>query len=108
LSRFHLGRRVLHQQAARLRGIARQRHIDRAAQALHAITRVEPQLSRGALLKSAQDRMLEAISVLRRQPMLGWRGADHSGDGSTPPAASASLHGNGDCAYQDVPGRLSA
>jgi succinoglycan biosynthesis protein ExoV len=104
LARFHLGRRVLHHQAARLRGIAGQRHIDRAALALRAIARSEPQLSRGALLEEAQVRMMEAISALRRQPMRGWRSDGHTGQGS----ASSSLHRNGDCAYQDVPGRLTA
>jgi succinoglycan biosynthesis protein ExoV len=108
LSRFHLGRRVLHHQAARLRGIAGQRHIDRAAQALRAIARGEPQLSRSTLLKDAQDRMLEAIAELRRQPLCGWRGDDHTRDRGASPAPSASLRGNGDCAYQDVPGRLIA
>ena len=71
LTRFHLGRRVLHHQAARLRGIAPQRHIDRAAQALRVIARAEPQLSRGALLEQAQNRMMETIAALRRQPMRG-------------------------------------
>lgn len=104
LSRFHLGRRVLHQQAARLHGIARQRHIDRAVQALRTVARAEPQLSRNALLKDAQDRMMEAIAGLRRQPMCGWPHASRKGGRGAPP----SLHGNGDCAYQDVPGRLTA
>jgi succinoglycan biosynthesis protein ExoV len=108
LSRFHLGRRVLHHQAARLRGIARQRHIDRAAQALHAITRAEPQLSRSAVLEQAQYRMMEAIAALRRQPMRGWWDDSGDADRRMPPARSASLHGNGVCAYQNVPGRLTA
>jgi succinoglycan biosynthesis protein ExoV len=103
LSRFHLGRQVLLHQAARLHGIAGQRHADRAAKALCAVARVEPQLSRSALLQDAQYRMLEAIAALRRQPMRGWRGNDRTGDASVPTAAEASLHGNGDCAYQDVP-----
>lgn len=104
LSRFHLGRRVLHHQAARLRGLAGQQHIDRAAQALRAVARCEPQLSRSTLLKDAQGRMMEAIAALRRQPMRGWRDNDHMGDRSVP----SSLHGNSRCAYQDVPGRLTA
>jgi succinoglycan biosynthesis protein ExoV len=102
LSRFHLGRRVLHHQAARLHGIARQRHIDRAALALKAITRAEPQLSRSTLLQDAQARMMEKIAALRRRPMGGlWAKASLG-------APSASLQGNGVCAYQDVPGRLTA
>jgi succinoglycan biosynthesis protein ExoV len=109
LSRFHLGRRVLHHQAARLRGIAQQRHIDGAAQALRAVARAEPQLSRGALLNDAQDRMMEAIAVLRRQPMEGWRRGNVTSTFFGPgPGGSTSLHGNGDCAYQDMPGRQTA
>jgi succinoglycan biosynthesis protein ExoV len=101
LSRFHLGRRVLHDHASRLHGIARQRHIDGAAQALRAATRAEPQLSPGARLQDAQYRMMEAIAALRRQPMRGaWQ---DKGQGKPP-----SLHRNGDCAYQDVPGRQTA
>jgi succinoglycan biosynthesis protein ExoV len=105
LSRFHLGRRVLHHQAARLHGLARQRHIDRAALALRAIIRAEPQLSRSTLLQDAQSRMMEKIAALRRQPMCGCRAKELPG---APHAPSASLHGNGVCAYQDVPGRLTA
>jgi succinoglycan biosynthesis protein ExoV len=101
LSRFHLGRRVLHHQAARLHDIARQRHIDRAALALRAVTRAEPQLSRSTLLQDAQARMMEKIAALRRQPMGGCRA-------NASAAPSASLHGNGVCAYQDVPGRQTA
>jgi succinoglycan biosynthesis protein ExoV len=107
LSRFHLGRRVLHHQAARLRGIDGQRHIDRAAQALRAVSRTEPQLSSSVRLEASQHRMMEAIAALRKHPMRGWPGDANPG-GAAPPAASASLHGNGDCAYQDVPGRLTA
>jgi succinoglycan biosynthesis protein ExoV len=104
LSRFHLGRRVLHHQAARLRNIAKQRHIDWAALALRAIARGEPQLSRSTLLKDAQYRMMEAIAALRRQPMRGWREGDPTGDRAPP----GSLRGTLDCAYQDVPGQLTA
>jgi succinoglycan biosynthesis protein ExoV len=112
LSRYHLGRRVLHRQAARLRNIASQRHIDRAAHALHAITRREPQLSRDVLLDAVQDRMMEAIAALRSQPMRGWRHDSHNRNWTAPASALGplltSLHGNGDSAYQDVPGRLTA
>jgi succinoglycan biosynthesis protein ExoV len=99
LSRFHLGRRMLHNQAARLHGIARRRHIDRAIQALLLTSKAEPQLSRSTLLQDAQHRMMEAIAALRQQPMKGsWRDSGR-GDRNAPPF----LHGNGDCAYQDVP-----
>jgi succinoglycan biosynthesis protein ExoV len=111
LSRFHLGRRVLHHQAARLRGIDRQRHIDRAAQALRAVSRAKPQLSRSALLEASQYRMLEAIAALQRHPMRGWSGDADTGRSvppRAPPGPLASLHGTGDCAYQDVPGQLTA
>jgi succinoglycan biosynthesis protein ExoV len=106
LSRFHLGRRVLHHQATRLRGIDGQRHIDRAAQALREVSRAEPQLSRSAPLEAAQYRMMEAIAALRKHPMRGWPNDADTG-GRVPlgalPAPPASLQGNGDCAYQDVP-----
>ena len=108
LSRFHLGRRVLHHQASRLRRIAGQRHIDLAAQALRAVARAEPQLSRSVPLEEAQYRMMEAIAALRRQPMRGWGHDSGNRDRSAPLAPSASLHGNGICAYQNVPGRLTA
>jgi len=71
LSRFHLGRGLLHHQAARLRSIAGERYVDRAASALRAIAGAEPRLSRDTLLDTAQSRMLETIAVLRRSPMLG-------------------------------------
>ena len=86
LSRFHLGRGLLRGQAARLRRIAGERHVDRAAQALRAIAGEEPRLSRAALLDTAQSRMLEAIAALRRSPMLGWRRED-IGRGQAAPEA---------------------
>jgi succinoglycan biosynthesis protein ExoV len=71
MSRYHLGRNVLRQQAARLRGIARERHIQQAADALIAIAGAEPQLSLGTRLDEAQTRMMEAIAALRRMPTRG-------------------------------------
>ena len=68
LSRFHMGRSMLHRQAARLREIARERYIDEAARTLRAIARAEPQLSRDARLEETQSRMLEAIKALRWAP----------------------------------------
>jgi hypothetical protein len=75
---------------------------------LRAVARTEPQLSHDRLLQDAQGRMMEAIAELRRQPMRGWRNGDRAGDRGVPPAPPESLHGIGDCAYQDVPGRLTA
>ncbi len=75
LARFHIGRGILHRQAARLYGIASERYIERAARALRTIAQAEPQLSGGALLEQAQSRMLKAVAALRRAPMRGWRGA---------------------------------
>ena len=109
LANFHLGRRVLHSQSARLRRIAQQRHIELAAQALRAITRAEPQLSGATRLNAAQGRMMEAIAALRRTPTLGWR---HDRRDATWRAAAGSaptsLHRNGISAYQNAPGRLTA
>jgi succinoglycan biosynthesis protein ExoV len=76
LSRFHIGRHILHSHATRLHGIARGRHIDQAARALRAVTGVEPQLSQDAALERAQSRMLEAIDRLRRLPLRGWPTSD--------------------------------
>ena len=91
LARFHLGRGLLHGQAARLRRIAGERHVDRAAQALRAIADEEPRLSRETLLDSAQSRMLEAIVALQRSPMLGWRREGLSRALGTPDAGGAPL-----------------
>ena len=83
LSRFHMGRNVLHRHSARLRDIARERYIDQAAQSLRTIARAEPQLSRDARLEEAQARMLEAIAALRRRPMRGRQEEGHSRAGAT-------------------------
>ena len=64
---------MLHRHAARLRGFARQRHIDQAAKMLRAAAGAEPRLSQDARLDVAQSRMMEAIVGLRRAPMRGWR-----------------------------------
>jgi succinoglycan biosynthesis protein ExoV len=104
LSRFHIGRRVLQRQAARLRDIARDRYIDQAARALRAIIGTEPQLSRDTLLDRSQTRMMEAIAALRRQPMQGWRQSPRcSGQPGTP-----LLHARSVSAYHDMPDRLIA
>jgi succinoglycan biosynthesis protein ExoV len=71
LSRFHMGRTLLHRHAALLRGIDRRRHIDQAAKALRAIASAEPVLSRDARLDAARTQMLELIAGLRRSPMRG-------------------------------------
>ena len=92
LSRFHIGRGVLHRQAARLRDIARDRYIEQAARALAAITGAEPQLSRGSLLDRAQSRMLETIATLRQWPMRGWRsGAPDQAEPAVPQGARLNL-----------------
>jgi succinoglycan biosynthesis protein ExoV len=73
LSRFHMGRGVLLRHADRLHRFARRRHVDQAAEKLRVIAGAEPTLSRDTALDEAQTRMLEAIRVLRRAPMGGWR-----------------------------------
>ncbi len=132
LSRFHLGRHVLNRQAARLHGIARERHIDEAATSLRAILGTEPQLSRDTRLDEAQSRMMEAISALRRSPMrgaaggphggphggsdrrshggsdAGSRGGSNGGSRSSMNAEPPPLHGAAVSAYQDRPGRRIA
>ena len=91
LARFHTGRRVLAGQAARLRAIARNGHVDRAALALRIAAGGAPQLSRPAALDRGQTRMMDAIAALRRAPWNGWR----------PAARTLSyLHEQGDSAYQ--------
>jgi succinoglycan biosynthesis protein ExoV len=108
LSRFHVGRRVLHMQAARLRGIARERYIDQAAKALRATAEAEPQLSRTALLENAQTRMMEAIVTLRRDPLRGWRRdmRDRPGIGSSQIGALP-LQGRAISDYHEMPGRMA-
>jgi succinoglycan biosynthesis protein ExoV len=81
LSRFHLGRGMLHRHAGRLRDIARRHYIDHAAETLRVIVGAEPGLSRDTLLDAAQSRMLEAIVALRRAPMRGWRLGRAAGPG---------------------------
>lgn len=66
VSRFHMGRQVLSQQAGRLRGIARTHYVEQAARALRLAMTAEPCLSHAWLLEDAQARMMEAIDVLRR------------------------------------------
>jgi succinoglycan biosynthesis protein ExoV len=94
LSRFHIGRHILHNHATRLHGIARDRHIDQAARALRAITGVEPQLSNDASLERAQSRMLEAIARLRPLPSRGWPAYDDASACIDAPP----LHGRSICA----------
>ena len=65
LSRFHTGRGLLTRQAARLRGLARERYIERAAHALRQTMRAEPMLSSDAVLDRCQTRMMELIGALR-------------------------------------------
>lgn len=91
LSRFHLGRGLLHRHAARLRDIARRSYIDRAAETLRAIASAEPELSRDTLLDDAQSRMLEAIEALRRAPMRGWRLGRASGPRQPAPLEAQAL-----------------
>ncbi len=69
LSDFHIGRTVLNRQAPRLLGIARERHIEHAANVLQAAARSEPRLSSDARLDEAQTRMMEAVATLRRTTM---------------------------------------
>jgi succinoglycan biosynthesis protein ExoV len=75
VARFHRGRGLLRHEAARLRGIARNWYIEKAADALRAAAKAEPRLSRNALLDNAQTRMMEAIDALKRTPMRGRRPA---------------------------------
>jgi succinoglycan biosynthesis protein ExoV len=65
ISRYHFGRGVLHQHAARMRCVARERYIHQAAEALRTAVRAEPQLSRDAMLDTAQMKMLELIGSIR-------------------------------------------
>ena len=102
LSHFHIGRNVLTRHAERLRGIARDRHIDQATEALRMVAGADPQLSRDTLLDEAQSRMMEAIALLQRAPMRGWR---CGGPGSI---SERPLHGRMVSAYHDPPGQKTA
>ena len=127
LSRLHMGRSVLHRQAERLRDIARERFVERAAQTLRAIAAMEPQLSRGALLDEAQTRMIETIDALRRQPMpAAWMAnpprtepkapnvalPNPAPPGAAPPISvphiSTPLHDGADSAYHRASRQFSA
>jgi succinoglycan biosynthesis protein ExoV len=102
LSRFHMGRNLLSGQATRLRGIARDRHIAQAAEALRGVAEEEPQLSLASNLDRGQARMMDAIAALRRAPMPGMRPAPRGPDAAKP------LHGRAVSAYDAMPGRLTA
>lgn len=73
LSQFHLGRRVLTHQAARLHNVAPHRFIARAAKALRAAAGADPSLSRDTVLAQRQGRMMEAIGQLARAPLNAWQ-----------------------------------
>ena len=73
LARFHAGRILLTRHAPRLTAIARARHIERAAEALHHAARAEPALSTPTALDRGQSRMMHAIEALRHGAQPLWR-----------------------------------
>ncbi|MSO99432.1 MAG: hypothetical protein EXR07_00030 [Acetobacteraceae bacterium] len=102
MARFHAGRCLLNRQAARLRAIARNQYIDRAAQALRKVARAAPQLSGAGALDRGQSRMVDAIAALRRDPMRRPHQTEQVQIDPPP------LHRRAVSAYHEMPGRLIA
>jgi succinoglycan biosynthesis protein ExoV len=67
LATRHLGRAWVRRHEAALHGVGLAGFIDRAASALGRAAAAAPQLSTEADLQRCQDRMLQAVAVLRRQ-----------------------------------------
>jgi succinoglycan biosynthesis protein ExoV len=67
----HPIRCLLNANGAFLDRLGSQRMIERAAVALRRAAAADPQLSQAAALDRCQGRMMEALTVLRRQPMTG-------------------------------------
>jgi succinoglycan biosynthesis protein ExoV len=68
--RLHTARVWLDRYGQRLDGIESPRLTARAAAALRRAMQAEPQLSTGVVLDRCQSRMMEAVTALRRQPLL--------------------------------------
>lgn len=85
LASTHTGRRLLERARPRLNGVARRCFVERAARALAAAARCEPQLSGAAALDRSRCRMLEQLDALRRDPFR---------------SVASALHGAGNSAYQ--------
>lgn len=71
VGRLHRGRQVIDRYRPKLARLGAGRLLDRAAEALRRAAAIEPQLSDGTALDRCQTRMLEAVDVLRRQPLEG-------------------------------------
>ncbi len=75
LATFHAGRGLLERQGERLRGVAADWFVDRAARSLHRAALATPQLSCRIALDRCQTRMLEQLDLLRRTPLHPGRGS---------------------------------
>ena len=75
LMSFHAGRTLLDRHAGRLRGLAADRFIHRAARALHAAAMAPPQLSDRPALDRCQSRMLDRLHALRQAHLRPCRGS---------------------------------
>ena len=75
LAAFHAGRGLLDRHAERLRGVASEWFVDRAARSLYRAALAVPQLSCRSALDRCQTRMLEQLHTLRQMPL-------HAGQGS--------------------------
>ena len=69
LANFHVGRGLLDRHAGRLRRVARDWFIERAACSLRQAAMAQPQLSRRMALDRCQSRMLDEVHRLRRTPL---------------------------------------
>jgi succinoglycan biosynthesis protein ExoV len=63
----HLGRALVRRHESALHGVRLARFVDRAVSALARAAGATPQLSAGPDLQRCQDRMLQAVAVLRRE-----------------------------------------
>jgi succinoglycan biosynthesis protein ExoV len=70
LADFHAGRTFVIRHADRLRGLGSDRFVSRAAAGLADVARAPPQLSVPAALDRCQNRMLDRLMALRRNPLL--------------------------------------
>jgi succinoglycan biosynthesis protein ExoV len=75
LTAFHAGRGLLDRHAGRLRHVASNWFVERAARSLHTAAMAPPQLSCRTALDRCQSRMLEQLHLLQRTPLHADQGS---------------------------------
>ena len=91
---FHVVRKWLGRREHALRQLSSERFIARASHGLYAAAKAAPQLSTATALDRCQSRMLEAVCLIRNNPLRGLSAA---------PVPRSCLHGGDDSAYQLTP-----